>query len=123
MECIFCKINNGDIPSKILYEDEVVKVIMDIDPSSNGHMLIIPIKHFEDFLEIDESTITHIHKITKLIKKYIYESLNPDGLTLTNNYGINQAVKHYHLHLIPVYKEKVDLLDIKDVYQKIKSVM
>ncbi|MFA6752908.1 MAG: HIT domain-containing protein, partial [Bacilli bacterium] len=101
MNCIFCKINNGEIPSQILYEDDVVKVIMDANPTSNGHILIIPVKHYNDFLNIDDNTLIHIHKIAKLMKKYLFESLNPDGLALINNYGINQLIKHYHLHLIP----------------------
>lgn len=123
MECIFCKINDGQIPSKVVYEDKIVKVIMDIEPEANGHLLIIPIKHFNDFLVMDDDTIKHIHKISKLMKKYLYESLNPDGLTLVNNYGLPQAVKHYHLHLIPAYKEKEELLEVDDVYKKIRSVI
>ncbi|MDD4705630.1 MAG: HIT domain-containing protein [Bacilli bacterium] len=123
MNCIFCKINNGEIPSQILYEDNIVQVIMDVNPTSNGHILIIPIKHYSDFLNIDDDTLNHIHKIAKLMKKYLYESLNPDGLTLINNYGINQLIKHYHLHLIPVYKEKQLIKDTTEIYQKIKSVI
>lgn len=123
MNCIFCKIINGAIPSKIIYEDDIVKVIMDANPTSNGHILIIPIKHFNDFISIDDNTLNHIHKIAKLMKKYLYESLNPDGLALINNYGINQLIKHYHLHLIPVYKEKQTIQNINEVYQKIRSVI
>ncbi|MDD2238547.1 MAG: HIT domain-containing protein [Bacilli bacterium] len=123
MNCIFCKINNGEIPSQILYEDDVVKVIMDANPTSNGHILIIPVKHYNDFLNIDDNTLIHIHKIAKLMKKYLFESLNPDGLALINNYGINQLIKHYHLHLIPVYKEKQPIKNINDIYQKIRSVI
>lgn len=123
MNCVFCKINNGEIPSQILYEDDVVKVIMDANPTSNGHILIIPVKHYNDFLNIDDNTLIHIHKIAKLMKKYLFESLNPDGLALINNYGINQLIKHYHLHLIPVYKEKQPIKNINDIYQKIRSVI
>lgn len=123
MNCIFCKINNGEIPSQILYEDDVVKVIMDANPTSNGHILIIPVKHYNDFLNIDDNTLIHIHKIAKLMKKYLFESLNPDGLALINNYGINQLIKHYHLHLIPVYKKKQPIKNINDIYQKIRSVI
>ncbi|MDD4406882.1 MAG: HIT domain-containing protein [Bacilli bacterium] len=123
MNCIFCKINNGEIPSQILYEDDIVKVIMDVNPTSNGHILIIPIKHYSDFLNIDDNTLNHIHKIARLMKKYLYESLNPNGLALINNYGVNQIIKHYHLHLIPVYKEKQPIKNINEVYQKIRSVI
>lgn len=123
MDCIFCKIINGELPSKVLYEDNIVKVIMNIDPYSNGHILIIPVKHFENFLDIDDDTILHIHDISKLMKQYLYESLNPDGLTLSNNYGLPQSIKHYHLHLVPVYKEEQKLFDIEEIYIKIRSVI
>ncbi len=123
MNCIFCKIINDDMNSKVLYQDDLVKVIMDINPTSNGHILIIPIKHYNDFTDIDNETFGHIHEIAKLMKKYLYESLKPDGLSLINNYGINQLIKHYHLHLIPVYKEKQQIEDVNKIYQKIRYVI
>ncbi len=124
MNCLFCNICNGKIESSTIYEDDIVRVIMDINPTSNGHVLIIPKNHYDDFCTIDKVTIVHIHKIAKLIKKNIYDALNPDGLILTNNYGIAQVVKHYHLHLVPVYKDKQEILDINTVYNKIiKSII
>lgn len=123
MDCIFCKINKGELPSNIIYQDEIVLVFMDVNPGSNGHILIVPKQHYTDFLDIDGNTIAHIHKISKLMKEYIYKSLNPDGITLINNYGIRQAVKHYHLHMIPVYKENTELKDVNEIYNKIKSVL
>ena len=56
MDCIFCKIINNEIPSYTLYEDENVKCILDINPISKGHTLIIPKKHFKDIVDIDSST-------------------------------------------------------------------
>ena len=101
-ECIFCKILNGEIPGKKVYEDDLVFVIMDIDPSTNGHMLVIPKKHITDFTEMDNDTLSHINDVSKMMKEKIYDSLNPEGLILVVNYGIAQMVKHYHLHLIPI---------------------
>ena len=60
MDCVFCKIVNGDIPSKCLYEDELVMVIMDVNPSSNGHSLIIPKKHYKDLFDIDIVLLPHV---------------------------------------------------------------
>ena len=93
MDCIFCKINNGEIPSKTIYEDEIVRVMMDINPNSDGHTLIIPKKHITDFEEMDNETLAHINNTAKEIKKLLYKSLNPDGLVLVVNYGVAQQVK------------------------------
>ena len=59
---IFCKIVKGEIPSKTIYEDEVVMVIMDVNPRSNGHCLIIPKKHYQDLFDIEDSVLDHIMK-------------------------------------------------------------
>lgn len=119
--CVFCKIIKGEIPSKTIYEDDIVKVFMDANPSDNGHMLIVPKKHIVDFTELDGDTAKHIHEIAKKLKVQIYDKLNPDGIRLVNNYGIYQVVKHYHLHVIPCYKEKQEIIDIDSIYNKLMN--
>ena len=119
-DCIFCKILNGEIPTRKVYEDEKVFVIMDVDPSQNGHMLVIPKKHYVDYTELDDEILLHINKIAKDMTKLIYEKLNADGVRLVNNYGLYQVVKHYHLHIIPAYKMHQELINIDDVYNKLK---
>ena len=116
MDCLFCKIIKGEIPSKTLYENDYVKVIMDINPNSNGHVLVIPKEHYTDFMEMDNTTLGHINDAAKYIKEIQYKALNPDGLLLHVNYGMTQIVKHYHLHLIPVYKEKQEIKNVDEVY-------
>ena len=64
MDCIFCKIIKGDIPSYTIYEDDIVKVFLDVNPMSPGHMLIIPKKHFENLDDIDIDTLTHINAVS-----------------------------------------------------------
>ena len=56
MDCLFCKIIEGSIPSRTLYEDDIVKVIMDVNPNANGHVLVLPKKHITDFEELDGKT-------------------------------------------------------------------
>ena len=109
--CIFCKIANGEIPSRTIYEDEIVKAYLDINPTSTGHTLIIPKKHFTDLDDIDLETITHIMKVAKEIKKLLEDKLEVKGIKLLQNNGVFQDVKHYHLHLIPdcnVPKKELD---------------
>ena len=119
-DCIFCKLANGELPAKTVYEDDVVHVFMDANPNADGHMLIVPKKHFEDFIELDDETIKHIHNVAKKMKDLIYEKLdNIEGLVLINNYGKFQVVKHYHLHILPNGLDSSKGLSIDEVYEKL----
>ena len=117
---IFCKIIAGEIPGKKVFEDDTVMVIMDVNPVSNGHCLVIPKVHYQDLYDIDIKTLNHILKIARDVSKILMEKLSCDGVTLVQNNGSVQEVKHFHLHLIPKYegKDKVDL-SIDDVFHKI----
>lgn len=101
MECIFCKIIQGEIPSKVLYEDELVKVIMDVNPTVDGHALIIPKKHYTDYVELEPNIITHIWEVAQKIGPNMMEKIQASSLTLLVNYGDDQQVKHFHMHLLP----------------------
>jgi len=109
MDCIFCKIISGEIPSYTLYEDNVVKVFLDITPNTNGHCLIVPKNHFVNLVDIDLETLNHINKVAKDMYQTLKLKLNCEGLTLIQNNDYGQEVKHYHLHLMPRYKN--DLLN------------
>ena len=93
--CIFCKIANGEIPSTSVYEDDTFKVILDLGPATRGHALILPKDHAADLFELPEDTA----------EKAIV--LKADGLNLVQNNGeaAGQTVRHFHLHLIPRYKD------------------
>ena len=129
MECLFCKIINGDLPSSAVYDDAVVKAFLDINPTTNGNLLIVPKKHYENIIDIDLTTLNHINKVAKKLYSLLKEKLHIDGLTLIQNNGLGQEIKHYHLHLTPRYVDdnikhsfnKDLLIDIKDVYQKLTS--
>lgn len=116
---IFCKIINNEVPSYTLYEDEVVKVFLDVNPNHPGHTLIVPKKHYQDFFDIDNETLHHILEIAKKIAKQLKEKLNYDGISLAENNGLGQEVKHFHLHLIPRYKDEENL-SVEEVYNKLK---
>ena len=117
---IFCKIIAGEIPGKKVFEDDTVMVIMDVNPVSNGHCLVIPKVHYQDLYDIDIKTLNHILKIARDVSKILMEKLCCDGVTLVQNNGSIQEVKHFHLHHIPKYdgKDKVDL-SVDDVFHKI----
>ena len=128
MDCIFCKIIEGSIPSYTIYEDKVVKVFMDVNPVADGHLLIAPKQHFVNINDIPLEVLTHIQSIAKEMFKLLKDKLNIDGLTLTQNNEYGQEVKHYHLHLIPRYKDdKINFIHsmsnntIEDIYKKIND--
>ena len=119
---IFCKIVKKEIPSNIVYEDEIVMVVMDVNPRGNGHLLIIPKEHFTDLIDIDSNVLNHIMIIAKKMMNLLIEKLNCDGFTLENNIGISQEIKHFHLHIIPTYKKINKTININDIYNKLKEV-
>lgn len=113
MDCIFCKIANGEINSNKIYEDDKVFAFLDINPDSDGHTLIIPKKHFQDLDDIDEKTLTQIFRVAKKIKLELEDKLGCEGMSLLQNNGYVQEVKHYHLHLKPFYKGKKTIEIVK----------
>ena len=127
MDCLFCKIIAGSIPSKTIYEDELVKVFLDINPNTNGHCLIIPKKHIVTVKEVDSILTTHILEVEKKIYDLLKEKLNIKGLTIVQNNELGQEVKHYHVHLIPRYEDdnwkmnfnQESLKDTDEIYQEI----
>ncbi len=106
MECVFCKIANGEIPSATLYEDEEFRVILDISPASRGHALILPKKHAADLYELPDGTASKVLILAKNIASKMKDVLGCDGLNLVQNNGemAGQTVFHFHMHIIPRYK-------------------
>lgn len=119
MDCLFCKIIKGEIPSYKIYEDEFVIAFLDINPKSNGHTLIIPKDHANDFMDLDSNLLLHIHMVAKNIATYLEDKLNITGLSLVTNYLDLQEVKHFHLHLIP--KEDGKLKKVEEIYNILKQ--
>lgn len=120
MDCIFCKIINNEISSYKIYENDMVLCFLDINPLSSGHTLIIPKKHFKNISDIDSKYLSSINDATKYVYNLLMSKLGPDGIRIVQNNGICQEIKHYHVHLIPVYNGMLDM-DIEEVYNKIKD--
>ncbi|MEE3343457.1 MAG: HIT domain-containing protein [Bacilli bacterium] len=117
---IFCKIVSGEIASNKIYEDGKVIVILDLNPRSNGHSLIIPKKHYDDIYDVDEDILNHMFKVARDINKLCEKKLHSNGASFEINYGIAQEVKHIHLHIIPRYKYE-DIADPKEIYKVLQS--
>lgn len=106
-DCIFCKIANGEIPSKSLYEDDSFRVILDLGPATKGHALILPKNHADNLYELPDETAAEAMKLAKKIAKTMREKLGCDGVNLVQNNGeaAGQTVNHFHLHVIPRYAD------------------
>lgn len=103
MDCIFCKIIAGEIPSIKVFEDEHTLSFMDINPLSEGHLLIVPKKHFVDLFEADEGALGHVMATAHRVAVAMRTALAIDSLNIVQANGrwAVQSVPHFHLHLIP----------------------
>lgn len=104
--CIFCKIINHEIPSSIVYEDDLSIAILDISQQTKGHTLIIPKKHVENIFELDEELSKHLFSVTVKVTKLLKEKLHFENVNILNNNGslAGQSVNHFHIHIIPQYE-------------------
>lgn len=114
-DCIFCKIANGEIPSRTLYEDEDFRVIMDLAPATKGHSLILPKEHYKNIYEIADDTAAKVLPLAKKMAALVTEKLGADGFNIVqnNNEVAGQTVFHFHVHLIPRYNDDNQSLVMK----------
>ena len=110
-DCIFCKIANGEIGSFTVYEDNDFRGIMDISPASRGHVIILPKKHAADIYELDDDIASKIYVVAKKIATAVKEVTGCDGVNVLENNGeaAGQTVLHFHVHLIPRYRQDAEL--------------
>ena len=103
MDCIFCKIINGELPLKKIYEDEHTLAFLDIAGDVDGHTLVIPKKHVTNILDCDRETLARLMDTVKLISNHYAENCGYDGVNLINASGeaAQQSVFHLHIHVVP----------------------
>jgi len=132
MSCLFCKIANKEIDSKIVYEDEFSVAFLDINPSQKGHLLVIPKKHYQNLNEIPEEEIVKLFETVKKMTILLEEKLNVSSFNIGWNHGkdAGQVINHLHIHIIPRYPNDgggsmqtiVETGDdnLEETYQKLK---
>ena len=131
--CIFCKIISGEFSSYTLYEDEDFKVIFDISPVTSGHALLISKNHYKNLFELDDTIASKALVVVKKVATELRDTLNCDGFNLLQNNEelAGQTVFHFHIHLIPRYKDdnvsliptpgKLDETKAKELADKIRD--
>lgn len=104
--CIFCKIANGEIPSRTVYENEMFRVILDNGPATEGHSLVLPKDHYADLFEIPADVAAEAVKTAQKAAVILKDKLGADGLNIVQNNGetAGQTVHHFHIHVIPRYR-------------------
>ena len=107
-DCVFCGIVAGNIPCAKVTEDATTFAFMDIDPGSDGHLLVVPKRHSADLFEIPDDDLTATTLAARRIARAVLSNLGADGVNLLNCSGAAawQTVFHFHLHLIPRYRDK-----------------
>lgn len=108
-ECPFCGIVVGSVPSVKVAEDATTYAFMDINPASDGHLLVIPKRHSKDLLEIPADDLTAVTLSAQRIANAAVKEFGADGANLLNCCGADawQSVFHFHMHVIPRYVDKV----------------
>ncbi|MFH0993274.1 MAG: HIT family protein [bacterium] len=104
MDCVFCRILNGEIPSYKLFENDDVLAILDISQATKGHTLIIAKKHYKNLYDIDAALAGNVFSVVPKIANAIKKAFNPIGMNvIINTEKPLQTVFHFHIHLIPRY--------------------
>ena len=105
--CIFCKIANGEIPSRTIEEKDMFKVVLDVGPATKGHALILPKDHYTNLYDLPEDVAAEVYKTAKKIALKMKEKLGCDGVNIVQNNeeAAGQTVFHFHMHVIPRYKD------------------
>jgi len=98
-DCLFCKIRDREIAKEFVYQDKDVMVFPDINPIKSVHLLIIPKKHVEDFLNLEDINLEK--KLNDVVKRMIKENkLEDKGYRIGLNGGGAQVINHLHIHLM-----------------------
>ncbi len=103
MECLFCKIVAGEIPSQKVYEDENHLAFLDINPRNPGHTLVIPKKHYETIMNMPDEEAGRLFQTVKRLAAAIKKAMNADGISIaqSNERAAGQVIPHVHFHVIP----------------------
>jgi histidine triad (HIT) family protein len=107
-DCVFCQIVAGTSPCAKVAEDATTFAFMDIDPGSDGHLLVIPKRHSADLLEVSAEDLTATTLAAQRISRAVLSELRADGVNLLNccRSAAWQTVFHFHLHVIPRYRDR-----------------
>jgi len=134
MGCLFCKIINGEVPAQVVYEDRAVLAFLDIFPSNPGHVLVVPKKHCEPWLDASGEDLRSLISVLPKIAGAVLKALDYEAFNLAVNNGkiAGQVIPHLHFHIVPrrggdgheLFRGvKAEENELKDFAGKIKKQM
>ena len=105
-QCIFCAISEGKVDSKMIYSDDFIMAVLDINPANKGHVLVFPRKHVQVLGQLNDDEVMHLFKIVNKIATAIFENLKAEGtnIFLANGAVAGQNMPHVIVHVIPRYQ-------------------
>lgn len=106
-QCLFCGIVAGNLPNARVAEDDTTYAFMDINPASDGHLLVVPKRHSKDLTDIRAEDLSAVTLAAQRIAKAAVAEFGADGVNLLNCCGADawQTVFHFHMHVIPRYAD------------------
>jgi len=132
--CIFCKIINKEIPSQIIFEDDICLAILDINPATNGHLLLMPKEHYMMMPMVPDQVLGHLTVISKYLSDLILETFKDAKDTtvfIANGAAAGQQSQHFMIHVIPRYEndnlnfnlegEKLNEQELKQLAEKFQA--
>ena len=136
-DCIFCKIVRGEIPSSVIFEDDICMAFLDVFPVSKGHSLLIPKKHYVNLFDVDPDVAAHMARRLLELTRGVKNATGEEGIMIVvaNGAGAGQEVPHLHFHAIPRsrgsnfgfrfppnYRESMaDRFELDEISKKIKD--
>ena len=101
--CVFCKIISGEFSSRKIFEDENTLAFLDISKDVDGHILVVPKKHYKNILDCDNETLTCVMETVKKVSEHLTTNCGYEGVNLLNasDESAGQTVPHFHIHIIP----------------------
>jgi len=106
-QCIFCKVIAGEIPGEVVDSDDHTLTVMDINPATRGHVVVMTRTHAENLLELSDEDLMAAMTTVRRVVHRMRDTLDPDGFNILHNIGRAawQSIFHFHVHVIPRYKD------------------
>jgi len=106
-QCIFCKVIAGEIPGEVIDTDDRTLTVLDINPATRGHAVVITRTHAESLLDLNEEDLMAAMRTVRRVMHRMRDTLHPDGFNILHNVGRAawQSIFHFHIHVIPRYKD------------------
>ncbi len=114
VSCIFCAMAEGDpeVSKNVIYNDGKNMVVLNISPYTQGHLLVVPSKHYTDLTELDSESLKNLFKTVQNTITLIRETINPEGINIGINLGevAGQNIEHIHIHMVPRFKSETSFI-------------